>query len=298
MVPILECVPNFSVGRDMQVLEAIADHFRGKQGVKLLDYTADADHNRSVITAVGQPEALRDALVSAVGEAVKRIDLNCHTGQHPRIGAADVVPFIPIRGCTMAEADAIARQAAAEIARRYDLPCYLYERSATAAHRKNLADVRKGEFEGLPSKMQDPLWKPDFGPEHSHPTAGATVIGARAPLIAFNVNLNTSDVRIAKAIARRVRHSSGGYRSVKALGVLVEQGEVAQVTMNLTDYTDTAVYRAFEAVKMEAARYGVGVRNSELIGLIPMQAVADCAAYYLQMDSLNVDRILESGLEF
>ena len=298
MGPLIECVPNFSVGRDKQVLEAIADHFRCRDGVKLLDYSADWDHNRSVITAAGEPEALCEAVIDAIGEAVRRIDLNTHEGQHPRVGAADVVPFIPIRGCTMAEADAIARKTAEECAKRYALPCYLYERSATAAHRQNLADVRKGEFEGLAQKMRDPMWKPDFGPDQPHPTAGASVIGARPPLIAYNVNLNTSDVAVAKAIAKRIRHSSGGYRSIKALGVLVEDGKTAQVTMNLTDYRDTAVYRAFEAVKMEAARYGVSVRNSELIGLIPMQAVADCAAYYLQMDALPADRILESGLEF
>ena len=296
MKKIVECVPNFSEGRDRDKIEAIAGAFRGKEGVKLLDYSADRDHNRMVVTAVGEPEALKAAVVEAIGVAVEVIDLRVHTGEHPRIGAADVVPFIPVRGVTMEEAVELSKDVAREVAQRYGLPVYLYERSASAPHRTNLADVRKGQFEGLADKMLTPEWKPDFGPDSPHPTAGAAVIGARMYLIAYNVNLNTDRLDIAKAIARRIRHSNGGLRYCKAMGVDLAEKGIAQVSMNLTDYTKTAIYQAQEMVRMEAARYGVTIAGGELIGLMPLGALVDTAAYYLGLEDFDESRILESHL--
>ncbi len=296
MKKIVECVPNFSEGRDKDKIEAIAGAFRGKEGVKLLDYSADRDHNRMVVTAVGEPEALKAAVVEAIGVAVEVIDLRVHTGEHPRIGAADVVPFIPVRGVTMEEAVELSKDVAREVAQRYGLPVYLYERSASAPHRTNLADVRKGQFEGLADKMLTPEWKPDFGPDSPHPTAGAAVIGARMYLIAYNVNLNTDRLDIAKAIARRIRHSNGGLRYCKAMGVDLAEKGIAQVSMNLTDYTQTAIYQAQEMVRMEAARYGVTIAGGELIGLMPLGALVDTAAYYLGLEDFDESRILESHL--
>lgn len=296
MKKIVECVPNFSEGRDKDKIEAIAGAFRGKEMVKLLDYSADRDHNRMVVTAVGEPEALKAAVVEAIGVAVEVIDLRVHTGEHPRIGAADVVPFIPVRGVTMEEAVELSKDVAREVAQRYGLPVYLYERSASAPHRTNLADVRKGQFEGLADKMLTPEWKPDFGPDSPHPTAGAAVIGARMYLIAYNVNLNTDRLDIAKAIARRIRHSNGGLRYCKAMGVDLAEKGIAQVSMNLTDYTKTAIYQAQEMVRMEAARYGVTIAGGELIGLMPLGALVDTAAYYLGLEDFDESRILESHL--
>jgi len=296
MNQIMECIPNFSEGRDLGKVEKIADAFRGKEGVKLLDYSTDKDHNRCVITVVGEPEPLRDAVVEAVGVAARLIDLNFHDGQHPRMGAADVIPFVPVRGCTLADADRVAKEVAAAVADRFDIPVFLYEKSATAPHRENLADIRRGQFEGMAEKMKDPLWFPDFGPSTLHPTAGAVAIGARMPLVAFNINLATSDLRIADQIARRIRHINGGFRYVKSMGVMLEDRNIAQVSINMTDYTRTALYRVFETVKMEAKRWGVGVIGSEIIGLTPMAALVDCAEYYLQIENFSMDQILETRL--
>ena len=296
MNQIMECIPNFSEGRDLGKVEKIADAFRGKEGVKLLDYSTDKDHNRCVITVVGEPDPLRDALVEAVGVAARLIDLNFHDGQHPRMGAADVIPFVPVRGCTLADADRVAKEVAAAVADRFDIPVFLYEKSATAPHRENLADIRRGQFEGMAEKMKDPLWFPDFGPSTLHPTAGAVAIGARMPLVAFNINLNPSDVNIATEIARRIRHINGGFRYVKSMGVMLEDRNIAQVSINMTDYTRTALYRVFETVKMEAKRWGVGVVGSEIIGLTPMAALVDCAEYYLQIENFSMDQILETRL--
>lgn len=296
MDPIMECIPNFSEGRDLEKVEKIAGAFRAKEGVKLLDYSTDKDHNRCVITAVGQPEALRDAVIEAIGLAVSLIDLTKHDGQHPRMGAADVVPFVPVRGCTLEDADRVAKETAAAVAERFGLPVFLYEKSATAPHRENLANIRKGQFEGMAEKMRDPLWKPDFGPDTVHPTAGVAAIGARMPLVAFNINLNTPDLRIADEIARRIRHINGGFRFVKSMGVLLEDRNIAQVSINMTDYTRTSLYRVFETVKMEAQRWGVGVVGSEIIGLAPMAALVDCAEYYLRIENFRMDQILEARL--
>lgn len=293
---LLETVPNFSAGRDLELVEALASCFRAKDGVKLLDYSADKDHNRCVITAIGEPQALKNCVTQAASLAVKRIDLRAHQGQHPRMGAVDVIPFIPLRGCGIETAEKIALETAEYLGRELSLPCYLYERSASLPNRENLAEIRKGEFEGLAEKMALPGWTPDFGPGTPHPSAGAVAIGARMPLIAFNVNLGTQDVAIAKHIAKALRHSSGGLRYVKALGLYLEDKHCAQVSMNLTDYTKTAVYRALEMVRFEAKRFGVTVLSSELIGLVPLLALAESAAYYLQLEELPISQILESHL--
>lgn len=293
---IMECIPNFSEGRDLEKVEKLAGAFRAKEGVKLLDYSTDKDHNRCVVTAVGEPEALRDAVVEAIGVAVAILDMRVHDGQHPRMGAADVVPFVPVRGCTLEDADRTAKEAAAAAADRFGLPVFLYEKSATAPHRENLANIRKGQFEGMAEKIKDPLWKPDFGPDTIHPTAGVTAIGARMPLVAFNINLNTSDLHIADEIARRIRHINGGFRYVKSMGVILEDRNIAQVSINMTDYTRTSLYRVFETVKMEARRWGVNVVGSEIIGLTPMAALVDCAEYYLRIENFRMDQILETRL--
>ena len=292
---IMECVPNFSEGRDLAKVEKIVDAFRGKEGVKLLDYSSDKDHNRTVVTVIGEIEPLGDAVIEAIGIAAQLIDLTHHQGEHPRMGAADVVPFIPIKNCTVQEADALAKRVGQEVAERFQIPSFLYEKSATAPHRENLAAIRKGQFEGMFEKMKLPEWKPDFGPDAPHPTAGVFAVGARMPLVAFNVNLDTPDLQIAKEIAARVRHSSGGYAFIKALGVMLEERHIAQVSMNLTDYTHTAVYRAYEAVKMEARRYGVNVVGTEIIGMVPMAALIDCAEYYLQVENFSLKQVLENN---
>ncbi len=292
---IMECVPNFSEGRDLAKVERIVDAFRGKEGVKLLDYSSDKDHNRTVVTVIGEIEPLGDAVIEAIGIAAQLIDLTHHQGEHPRMGAADVVPFIPIKNCTVQEADALAKRVGKEAAERFQIPSFLYEKSATAPHRENLAAIRKGQFEGMFEKMKLPEWKPDFGPDEPHPTAGVFAVGARMPLVAFNVNLDTPNLQIAKDIAARVRHSSGGYAFIKALGVMLEERHIAQVSMNLTDYTHTAVYRAYEAVKMEARRYGVNVVGTEIIGMVPMAALIDCAEYYLQVENFSMKQVLENN---
>ncbi len=295
---IVECVPNFSEGRDLEKVEKIVSVFRAKEGVKLLDYSADKDHNRMVVTVVGEPEALKNAVVEAVGIAVDIIDLTKHEGQHPpRMGAVDVVPFIPIRNMTTEEAVALSKEVAKTVADRYNLPVYLYEKAAsTPPDRENLAKIRKGEFEGLKDKMANPEWKPDFGPDQPHPTAGAVVIGARMPLVAYNVNLNTDKLEIADAIAKKVRFLGGGLRFCKAMGVELKERGIVQVSMNLTDFTKTAIYRAHELVRIEANRYGVAVVGAEIIGLVPMDALIDTAAYYLGLEDFSTKQVLETHL--
>lgn len=297
MTKLFECVPNYSEGRDLAKVEQIVDCFRGKKGVKLLDYSSDEDHNRTVVTVLGEAEALQSAVVSSVGKALELIDMTKHSGQHPRMGAVDVIPFIPIRDATMEEADALAKATAKEASEKYAQPFFLYEASASAPHRVNLADIRKGQFEGMAEKMKDQtLWKPDFGPATIHPTGGVMAIGARAPLVAFNVNLATSDMDIAWKIVRAVRYVNGGFRFCKALPVELKERGIVQVSMNLTDYSKTAIYRVFEAIKTECRRFGVNVIGSEVIGLVPMQALIDCAEYYLQIENFSSDQVLESYL--
>lgn len=293
---IVECVPNFSEGRDVAKMEKITDCFRGRKGVKLLDYSSDNDHNRMVITAAGEPEMIKEAIVQAIGVAVNEIDLNKHKGEHPRMGAADVVPFIPIRNMTMAEVVELSVEVAKLASSRFDLPVYLYENSATAPHRQNLAEVREGQFEGLKEKMNNPLWKPDFGPHYPHPTAGASIIGARNYLIAFNVNLETNNPDIARAIARKIRFSNGGLPCCKAMGVTIENGLKVQVSMNLTDFTITSMHQVYEAIKKEADIFGVKIAESELIGMLPLQVLVDTTAFYLQLKDFSSAKVLEYKL--
>ena len=296
MKKIVECVPNFSEGRDLEKIEQIVGAFRAKPDIKLLDYSNDTDHNRMVVTLIGEPEAVKNAVVEAVGIAICEIDLTKHNGQHPRMGAADVIPFIPIQGMSLDEADVLAKETGKILAEKYDLPVYFYEKSATAAHRQNLADVRRGEFEGLNEKMQLPEWAPDFGPKHRHPTAGASIVGARMPLIAFNVNLHSTNLKTAREIAKKIRFSNGGLRYCKAMGVELKNQNCVQVSMNLTDYTQTTIYQVVEMIRMEAKRYGLNVSGCELIGLLPMQAVVDTAAYYLGLENFSAHQIIESHL--
>ncbi|WP_308553906.1 glutamate formimidoyltransferase [uncultured Mediterranea sp.] len=293
---IMECVPNFSEGRDLQKIDKIVAPFRARAGVKLLDYSNDEDHNRLVVTVVGEPEPLRDAVLEAIGVAVELIDLNHHQGQHPRMGAVDVVPFIPIRGVTMDDAIALSREVGEEAARRYGLPVFLYEKSATAPHRENLAAIRKGEFEGMAEKIHQPEWKPDFGPAERHPTAGTVAIGARMPLVAYNINLSTPSLEIAHDIAKKIRFIGGGLRYCKAMGVELKDRGITQVSINMTDYTRTALYRAFELVRIEARRYGVSIVGSEIIGLVPMEALIDTASYYLGLENFSLRQVLEARI--
>ncbi|MCP4343961.1 MAG: glutamate formimidoyltransferase [Desulfobacterales bacterium] len=296
MKKIIECVPNFSEGGDLDKIEKIVDPFRGKDGIKLLDYQKDEDHNRMVVTTVGEPELLIAAVIESIGVAVELIDMREHKGQHPRMGAADVVPFIPVRNVTTQEAVEISKAVAKEVSEKYNLPVFLYEESATNPDRKNLAKIRKGQFEEMAEKIRMPEWKPDYGPAEIHPTAGVTAVGARMPLVAYNINLATADPDIADQIAKKVRHISGGLRYCKAIGIELEDIGIVQVSMNMTDYTKTALYTVFELVRTEAKRYGVNVVGSEIIGLVPMEALTDTAAYYLGLENFSVKQVLESAI--
>ncbi|KGG80196.1 glutamate formiminotransferase [Caloranaerobacter azorensis H53214] len=296
MKKIIECVPNFSEGRDLEKIEKIVNPFRGKDGVKLLDYQRDEDHNRLVVTVVGEPEPLKEAVIEAMGVAIREIDMTKHQGQHPRMGAIDVVPFIPIKNVSMTEAIELSKEVAKEAAQKYNLPIFLYEKSATRPERQNLAKIRKGEFEGMEEKLKSQDWKPDFGPDKVHPTAGVTAVGARMPLVAFNVNLSTDNLEIANQIARRVRHISGGLRYCKAIGIELKDRGIVQVSMNMTDYTKTALYRVFELIRIEARRYGVNIVGSEIIGLVPMEALIDTAVYYLGVENFSMEQVLETRI--
>ena len=291
---IIECVPNFSEGRDLQKIDQIVAPFRAKEGVKLLDYSNDEDHNRLVVTVVGEPEPLKAAVIEAVGVAVRLIDLNKHSGQHPRMGAVDVIPFIPIKNATMEECIELSKVVGAAVAEQYALPVFLYEKSASAPHRENLAAIRKGEFEGMAEKIHQPEWHPDFGPADRHATAGTVAIGARMPLVAFNINLSTNSMDIATKIAKNIRHINGGLRFVKAMGVELTERGIVQVSINMTDYTRTALYRAFELVRIEARRYGVSIVGSEII--VPMEALIDTASYYLGLENFSMQQVLESRI--
>ncbi len=291
---LVECVPNFSEGRRTEVIEAIEGAIRAVEGIQVLDRHVDADHNRSVITFVGAPAAAAEAAFAGVAKAAELISLETHQGAHPRIGATDVVPFIPVREVSMRECVDLARALGSRVAEQLGIPVYLYEEAAARPDRVNLEDIRRGEYEGLRSSIvSDPERKPDFGPQQLGP-AGATVIGARRPLIAYNVYLATDDVEVAKRIAKTVRFSGGGLRFVKALGLLVDGR--AQVSMNLTDFTRTPIHRVVEMIRREADRYGVGVHHSELVGLIPQEALVESARWYLQLDALEPAQVLENRL--
>jgi len=295
-MPIIESIPNISEGRRPDVIERLAAAIRTTPGARLLDHSSDASHNRSVFTLAGDGASVRAAILALYAVAVDTIDLRTHRGEHPRLGAVDVVPFVPIEGVSMAECVALAKDVAAAVAERYRVPVFLYEEASNNAARKNLEDIRRGEFEGLAAKMSSPGWAPDFGPSTPHETAGASVIGARMPLIAYNINLNTDRLDVAKKIAAAIRHSSGGLRYVKAMGVMLEDRRLAQVSMNLTNYEKTPIFRVFDLVKREAARYGVSILESEVVGLVPSAALVRSAEYYLQLDRFSDEQILEKKL--
>ncbi|MEP0806831.1 MAG: glutamate formimidoyltransferase [Chloroflexota bacterium] len=294
MTSLIECIPNFSEARRPEVIDQIVAAIQSVPEVKFLDRSSDLDHNRTVLTFAGPPPAVEEAAFRAIRTAAELIDLDQHTGEHPRIGAADVVPFVPLKGVSMQECVEIARRVGQRVGEELGIPVYLYEAAATRPDRVNLENIRRGQYEGLKTEIEtNPERSPDFGPSKL-PKAGATVIGARNPLIAYNIYLTTSDVEIAKKIAKAVRHSSGGLRYVKALGLLVEGR--AQVSMNLTNFHETPLARVVEFVRREAERYGVGIHHSELVGLIPQEALVDAAVWYTQLDGFDKEQILESRL--
>jgi glutamate formiminotransferase len=292
---VIECIPNISEGRRTDVLDACAAAIRSA-GARLLDVKPDAAHNRTVYTFAGDAGAVRSGVLALFDRALADIDLRKHSGEHPRIGAVDVVPFVPIEDATMAECVELARKVAQEVASRHNLPVFLYEEAASNPGRRNLEDIRRGEFEGLATKLQQPDWRPDFGPSAPHPSAGASVIGARMPLIAYNINLATNRLDVARRIAAAIRQSSGGLRYVKAMGVELQDRGIVQVSINLTNFEKTPMFRVFELVKREAARYGVNVLESEIIGLVPAAALTASAAWFLQLDTFTEDQILENKL--
>jgi glutamate formiminotransferase / 5-formyltetrahydrofolate cyclo-ligase len=295
-MPIIESIPNVSEGRRPDVVEKLADAIRNTHGVRLLDYSSDASHNRSVFTLVGDAAPLKQATLALFDAAVNNIDLRQHSGEHPRLGAVDVVPFVPIEGVTMDQCVALAKEVGAAVAERFGVPVYLYEEASKDPLRKNLEDIRRGEFEGLATKMGSTGWAPDFGPAQPHASAGASVIGARMPLIAYNINLNTDRVDVAKKIAAAIRHSSGGLRYVKAMGLKLDDRNIAQVSMNLTNYQKTPIFRVFEMVKREAERYGVSILESEIVGLVPSAALVSSAEFYLQLERFGAEQVLENKL--
>ena len=295
-MPIIESIPNVSEGRRPEVIERLAQAIRQTPGVRLLDHSADASHNRSVFTLAGDAPAVKAATLALFAVALDTIDLRQHRGEHPRLGAVDVVPFVPIEGVSMAECVALAKDVGAAIAERFQVPVFLYEEASANPARKNLEDIRRGEFEGLAAKMAAAGWAPDFGPATPHAAAGASVVGARMPLIAYNINLNTDRLEVAKKIASAIRHSSGGLRYVKAMGIKLDDRHLAQVSMNLTNYEKTPIFRVFEMVKREAARYGVTILESEVVGLVPAAALLRSAEFYLQLERFGDDQILEKKL--
>ncbi len=297
MAALIECIPNVSEGRrDVVVASLVEAALSAAPGVVLLDRTSDADHNRSVLTFLGEGEALVAAMTALVGAALDAIDLRTHTGAHPRLGAVDVIPFVPVRGATTADCVALAKSLGRRLADRYGLPVYLYEDAASRPDRQNLANIRKGEFEGLASKMADPAWAPDFGPSTPHPSGGASVVGARAPLVAYNINLATSDLAVADRIAKAIRHLSGGYRYVKAMGVKLEARGQVQVSINMTNVEKTPLHRVFETVRSEAERLGVAVVGSEIVGLVPQAALLAAAGHYLRLEADPGPQVLENKL--
>jgi glutamate formiminotransferase/formiminotetrahydrofolate cyclodeaminase len=298
MKRLIECVPNFSEGRDTAKVDALVTAMREVPGVFLLDRESDADHNRSVITLAGEPEAVAEAAMRGVGKALELIDLTRHTGAHPRMGATDVVPFIPIDGVTIEDCVALAKKVGREIWERYRIPVYFYEAAAQRPERTNLENIRRGQFEGLRHEvLKNPDRAPDVGEPRLHPTAGAVVVGARKFLIAYNINLNTPDLDIAKRIAKVIRFSNGGLRYVKAMGVDLRARGLAQVSINLTDFEQTPIHRVFEMVEREARRYGVSIVGSEIVGLVPKRAIEMTADFYLQLENFSPEQVLENRLQ-
>jgi len=297
MAKIVECIPNFSEGRDMAVVEALVAEAKSVPGVTLLDHSSDPNHNRSVFTLVGDPAGIAEVAFRLCKLAQEKIDLTKHEGEHPRMGATDVIPFVPIKDISVDECVEISKQVAERINKELNIPIFLYEYSASRPERENLAKVRKGQFEGMNEKMQDPDWAPDYGANHVHPTAGVTAVGARPPLVAFNINLDTDNLEIANAIAKTIRGSSGGYKYCKGIGIMLEDRNIAQVSMNMVNFEGTPLYRVMEAVRFEAKRWGVNIIGSEVIGLAPTKALIDCAEYYLQIEDFDYDKqVLENHL--
>jgi glutamate formiminotransferase/formiminotetrahydrofolate cyclodeaminase len=297
MAKLIECVPNFSEGRDAAKVEALVEAMSAVAGVAVLDREMDADHNRCVITLAGEPEAVAEAALRGVGKATELIDLTKHQGAHPRLGATDVIPFVPVEGVTIEDCVALARRVGREIWERYHVPIYFYEAAAQRPDRVNLEDVRRGQFEGVREEvLKNPNRAPDVGEARLHATAGATIVGARKFLIAYNINLNTSDVSIAKKIAKAIRFSTGGLRYVKSMGVELKARNLAQVSINLTDFEQTPIHRVFEMVRSEAARYGAAIIGSEVVGLVPRKAIEMTADFFLQLENFTADQVLENRL--
>jgi len=293
---IVECVPNFSEGKDLDIIEKIVSPFKNREDVELLSCEPDKDYNRTVVTVMGEPEAVKETILKSIEIATELIDLNKHTGEHSRMGATDVVPFIPIRNMTVEETVELSKEVGKEIYERLNVPVFLYEDSASNEERRNLANIRRGQFEGMKDKIKEEKWTPDFGKNEIHPTAGVVAVGARLPLIAYNIDLDTTDVEIASKIAKAIRHSSGGFRYIKAGGVEIKERGITQVTMNITNYKKTPIYRVFETVKMEAKRYGVNVLGSEIVGLAPMDALIESTEYYLGLYGFDMTKVIESRL--
>ena len=297
MAKIIECVPNFSEGKNEEVINGLVSVAKSVGGVTLLDHSSDKSHNRSVFTLVGDEDGIQEVAFQLVKYASENIDMTKHTGEHPRMGATDVVPFIPIKDVTLEECIDISKKVAKRINDELNIPIFLYEESASAPTRKNLAKVRKGQFEGMPEKLKEEEWAPDFGERAIHPTAGITAVGARMPLVAFNVNLDTDNIDIANKIARIIRASGGGFKYCKGIGVMLEDRNIAQVSMNMVNFEGTPLYRTFETIRFEAKRYGVNIIGSEIIGLTPAKALIDCAEYYLQVEDFDYGKqVLENHL--
>lgn len=297
MNKLVESIPNFSEGRDAAIIAGLVKIATSVAGVTLLDYSSDESHNRSVFTLVGDPDGMKRAVVELAKYAAEHIDLTKHSGEHPRMGAVDVIPFVPIKNMTIEECIALSQEVGDLVAKEAGIPVFLYEDSATKDHCRNLATIRKGQFEGMAEKMQNPDWAPDFGGAEPHPTAGVVAVGARMPLIAFNVNLSTADINIANNIAKAIRGSSGGLKYCKGIGIMLEERNIAQVSMNLVNFEVTPIFRVVELIRAEAKRYGVTIIGSELIGLAPAKALIDCAEYYLQLEEFDFQKqVLENHL--
>ena len=296
MAKIVECVPNFSEGCNQEIIDAITAEVTKVSGVTLLNVQSDASHNRTVVTFIGEPMAVKQAAFASCAKATELIDMEEHHGEHPRIGATDVIPFIPVSDVTIEECVALANELGQEIAEKLNVPIYMYEAAAKKPERIKLPDVRKGQYEGLKKEISKPERQPDYGPAQMHPRAGATVVGARQFLIAYNINLSTSDVTIAKKIANCIREAKGGYKYCRAMGIMIEERNMAQVTINMVNYEGTPLHRVFETVKSEAARYGVNVIGSEIVGLLPMQALVDMAAFYLRLEDFDRKQVMEENI--
>ena len=296
MKKLVETVPNFSEGRDQEKINAIVRPFKEIDDVKLLDASADKDHNRLVVTAIGTPEAIEKAIYDSTKIAIDEIDMEKHEGEHPRMGAVDVIPFTPVKNIEMEEAKELADRVAKKLSNDFNLPIFMYEESARDEKRKNLAKIRKGQYEGMKEKIKEPEWQPDYGSSEIHSSAGVTAVGARMPLVAFNINLDTDNKEIADKIARKIRHSGGGLRYCKAIGIDLKDKGIAQVSMNMTNYKGTSLYQVMEMVKFEAERFGVNIIGSELIGLLPSEALFDVAEYYLKLEEFELDQVIENRL--